>query len=92
MNIGLLSILHNKEWDLRPDMAQTYATALRNAIELQLDNDVEKQHGYFLSKKGYKDKDGKTVGAAFQDKLYVGNIYRVESHLYYNDEELMPTP
>ena len=88
MNIGLLSILHNKEWDFRPDMAQTYATALKNAIELQLDNDLEKQHGYFLSKKGYKDKDGKTVCANFEDKLYVGNIYRVENHLYWNDEEL----
>jgi ClpP class serine protease len=89
MNIGLLSILHNKEWDFRPDMAQTYANALRQAIELRLDNDLEKQHGYFLSKKGYKDKEtGRTVGANFEDKLYVGNIYRVESHLYWNDEEL----
>lgn len=89
MNIGLLSILHNKIWDFRKDMAQTYADALRNAIELQLDNDLEKQHGYFLSKKGYKDKEtGKTVGANFEDKLYVGNIYRVENHLYWNDEEL----
>ena len=88
MNIGLLSILHNKIWDFRPDMAQTYANALKNAIELQLDNDIEKQHGYFLSKKGYKDKDGRTVGANFEDKLYVGNIYRVENHLYWNDEEL----
>ena len=88
MNISLLSILHNREWDFRPDMAQTYANALKNAIELQLDNDIEKQHGYFLSRKGYKDKDGRTVGANFEDKLYVGNIYRVESHLYWNDEEL----
>ena len=88
MNIGLLSILHNKIWDFRPDMAQTYANALKNAIELQLDNDIEKQHGYFLSKKGYKNKEGKTVGANFEDKLYVGNIYRVENHLYWNDEEL----
>ena len=88
MNIGLLSILHNKEWDFRPDMAQSYAAALKNAIELQLDNDIEKQHGYFLSKKGYKDKDGKTVGANFEDKLYVGNIYRVEDHLYWEDEQL----
>ena len=37
---------------------------------------------------GYKDKEGKTVGANFEDKLYVGNIYRVENHLYWNDEEL----
>ena len=88
MNIGLLSILHNKIWDFRQDMAQTYADALKNAIELHLDNDIEKQQGYFLSKKGYKDKDGKTVGANFEDKLYVGNIYRVEDHLYWDDEQL----
>ena len=88
MNIGLLSILHNRIWDFRQDMAQTYADALRNAIELQLDNDIEKQHGYFLSKKGYKDKDGNVVGAGFEDKLYVGNIHRIEDHLYCNDEEL----
>lgn len=87
MNIGLLSILHNKRWDFRPDMAQAYAEALRNAIELQIDNDIEKQHGYFLSRKGYR-KEGKTVGANFEDKLYVGNIHRIENHLYWNDEEL----
>ena len=87
MNIGLLRILHNKRWDFRPDLAQTYANALRNAIELQIDNDIEKQHGYFLSRKGYR-KEGKTVGANFEDKLYVGNIHRIENHLYWNDEEL----
>lgn len=87
MNIGLLSILHNKRWDFRPDMAQSYANALKNAIELQIDNDIEKQHGYFLSRKGYR-KEGKAVGANFEDKLYVGNIHRIENHLYWNDEEL----
>ena len=87
MNIGLLRILHNKRWDFRPDLAQTYANALRNAIELQIDNDIEKQHGFFLSRKGYQ-KEGKTVGANFEDKLYVGNIHRIENHLYWNDEEL----
>lgn len=87
MNIGLLNIMHNKVWDFRPDLAQTYADALKNAVELHLPNDIEKQHGYFLSKKGYQ-KDGKTVGASFEDKLYVGNIHRIESHLYWNDEEL----
>jgi len=87
MNIGLLRILHNKKWDFRQDMAQTYANALRNAIELQLDNDIEKHHGYFLSKKGYQ-KEGRTVGANFEEKLYVGNIHRIENHLYWNDEEL----
>lgn len=87
MNIGLLNIMHNKVWDFRPDLAQTYADALKNAVELHLPNDIEKQHGYFLSKKGYQ-KEGKTVGANFEDKLYVGNIHRIESHLYWNDEEL----
>lgn len=87
MNIGLLNIMHNKVWDFRPDLAQTYADALKNAIELHLPNDIEKQHGYFLSKKGFQ-KDGKTVGANFEDKLYVGDIHRIERHLYWNDEEL----
>lgn len=87
MNIGLLNIMHNKVWDFRPDLAQTYADALKNAVELHLPNDIEKQHGYYLSKKGFQ-KDGKTVGANFEDKLYVGNIHRIESHLYWNDEEL----
>ena len=87
MNSGLLNIMHNKVWDFRPDLAQTYADALKKAIELHLPNDIEKQHGYFLSKKGYQ-KDGKTVGANFEDKLYVGNIHRIERHLYWNDEEL----
>ena len=87
MNIGLLNIMHNKVWDFRPDLAQTYADALKKAIELHLPNDIEKQHGYFLSKKGVQ-KDGKTVGANFEDKLYVGNIHRIERHLYWNDEEL----
>ena len=87
MNIGLLNIMHNKVWDFRPDLAQTYADALKNAVELHLPNDIEKQHGYFLSKKGFQ-KDGKTVGANFEDKLYVGNIHHIERHLYWNDEEL----
>lgn len=87
MNIGLLNIMHNKLWDFRPDQAQTYADALRNAIELHLPNDIEKEQGFFLSKKGFR-KDGKTVAANFEDKLYVDNIHRIENHLYWNDEEL----
>ena len=87
MNISLLNIIHNKVWDFRPDMAQSYADALKSAISLHLPNDIEKQEGYFLSKKGVQ-KDGKTIGANFEDKLYVDNIYRVENHLYWNDEEL----
>lgn len=99
MNIGLLSILHNKKWDFHPGMAQTYATALKNAIELHLDNDIEKKRGFFLSKKGCQ-KDGQTIGADFSerllysdihvgfDKTYVGNIESIERHLYWNDEQL----
>ena len=87
MNISLLNIMHTKVWDFRPDMAQSYADALKNAIELHVPNDIEKQHGYFLSKKGYQ-KDGVTHAADFEDKLYVGDIHRIERHLYWNDEEL----
>ena len=83
MNIGLLNILKTVSWDFRRDMAQNYANALKNAIELHLPNDAEKQEGFFLSKKGCKDMAGN-----FEDKLYFGNIHRIESHLYWNDEEL----
>ena len=79
MNIGLLSILHNKEWDFRPDMAQTYATAMKNAIELQLDNDLEKQHGYFLSKKGYKDKDGNIIDYVYGPCLVITPVSEAET-------------
>ena len=79
--------MHTKVWDFRPDMAQTYADALKNAIELHIPNDIEKKEGFFLSKKGVQ-KDGQTIGANFEDKLYVGDIHRIESHLYWNDEEL----
>ena len=79
--------MHNKVWDFRPDLAQTYADALKNAMELHIPNDIEKQEGYFLSKKGYQ-KDGVTHAANFEDKLYVGDIHRIERHLYWNDEEL----
>ena len=87
MNIGLLNIMHNKVWDFRPDLAHTYADALKNAVELHIPNDIEKKQGFFLSKKGYQ-KDGKTFAANFEDKLYVGDINRIERHLYWNDEEL----
>lgn len=87
MNIGLLNIMHTKLWDFRHDMAQGYADALKSAIELHIPNDIEKQEGYFLSKKGYQ-KDGVTHAADFEEKLYVGDIHRIERHLYWNDEEL----
>ena len=83
MNISLLKILHNCSWDIRPDVAQGYANALKNAMELHIENDVVKQKGYFLSMKGTKTAKGN-----FQDKLYVDNIHYVLSNLYWNDEEL----
>ena len=83
MDIGLLNILKTVSWDFRRDMAQSYANALKNAIELHLPNDREKQRSFFLSKKG-----STTAKGNFEDKLYVGNIHRIENHLYWNDEEL----
>lgn len=89
MDISLLNILRTVSWDFRRDMAQSYANGLRKAIEVHLDNDVEKEQGYFLSKKGLVTKEtGKRHAANFEDKLYVGNIHSVEDHLYWNDEEL----
>ena len=76
-------MLKTVEWDFRRDQAQTYANALRNAIELHIDNDVEKHEGFFLSAKGCSQARGN-----FEDKLYFGNIHYVENHLRYNDEEL----
>ena len=83
MNISLLKILHNRSWDIRPDVAQGYANALKNAMELHIENDVVKQKGYFLSMKGTKTAKGN-----FQDKLYVDNIHYVLNRLDWNDEEL----
>jgi len=83
MNIGLLNILKTVSWDFRRDMAQSYANALKNAIELHIPNDKELHKSFFLSKKG-----SKTARGGFEDKLYVGNIHRIENHLYWNDEEL----
>lgn len=89
MDISLLNILRTVSWDFRRDMAQSYANGLKKAIEIHLDNDVEKEQGYFLSKKGLiSKKDGKLHAAHFEDKLYVGNIHSIENHLYWNDEEL----
>ena len=89
MDISLLNILRTVSWDFRRDMAQSYANGLKKAIEVHLDNDIEKEQGYFLSKKGLiSKKDGKLHAANFEDKLYVGNIHSVEDHLYWNDEEL----
>ena len=59
------------------DIAQKYADGIRMAIIAGKDFEGEKQKGYFLSK-----------NLGFDDKLYVGNIHRIENHLYWNDEEL----
>ena len=83
MNIGLLSIIKTVSWDFRRDQAQSYANALKNAIDLHIPNDKERQQSFFLSKKGSTNARGN-----FEDKLYVGNIHRIENHLYWNDEEL----
>ena len=79
MNIGLLSILHTQIFDFHRGLASNYANALKNAIELHLDG-TEKKQGFFFSAQRAK--------AGLEDKLYVGNIHRIENHLYWNDEEL----
>ena len=78
MDISLLNILRTVSWDFRRDMAQSYANGLKKAIEVHIDNDVEKEQGYFLSKKGLISKEnGKRHAANFEDKLYVGNIHSI---------------
>ena len=80
MDIGLLSILNIRMVDFHRGLIQGYANALRDAIALHVsgaDNYKQKQQGFFLSKK-----------RSLEDKLYVGNIHRIENHLYWNDEEL----
>ena len=64
-------------YDMPVDIAQKYADGIRMAIIAGKDFDGEKQKGYFISK-----------NRGFDDKLYVGNIHRIENHLYWNDEEL----
>lgn len=59
------------------EVAQKYAEGIRVAIMAGKDFEGEKKKGFFLSKK-----------RGFEDKLYVGNIRRIENHLYWNDEEL----
>ena len=79
MNIGLLSILHTQVFDFHRGLASNYAAALKNAIELHVEG-KEKKQGFFFSTQRAK--------AGLEDKLYVGNIHRIENHLYWNDEEL----
>ena len=58
-------------YDMPVDIAQKYADGIRMAIIAGKDFEGEKQKGYFLSK-----------NLGFDDKLYVGNIHRIENHLY----------
>lgn len=64
-------------YDMHVETAQKYADGIRAAILAGTDFDGEKKSGYFLSR-----------NRGFEDKLYVGNIHRIENHLYWNDEEL----
>ncbi len=64
-------------YDMSVDVAQRYADIIRDAIVNGKSFDGEKQQGYFLSK-----------NRGFDDKLYVGNIHRIENRLYWRDEEL----
>lgn len=64
-------------YDMAVDVAQKYAEGIRVAILAGRDFEGEKQKGFFLSK-----------NRGFEDKLYVGDIHRIENHLYWNDEEL----
>lgn len=70
-------------YDMDEHIAQRFAEALRKAWVTGTDFEGEKKQGFFASLKG-----SKTMRGGFEDKLYVGNIHRIENHLYWNDEEL----
>lgn len=70
-------------YDMDEAIAQRFAQAIREAWLTGNDFEGEKKQGFFLSMKG-----SKTARGGFEDKLYVGNIHRIENHLYWNDEEL----
>lgn len=70
-------------YDMDEVVAQRFAQAIREAWLTGKDFDGKKKKGFFLSLKG-----SNTARGGFQDKLYVGNIHRIENHLYWNDEEL----
>ena len=73
----LRTYFHENYYDMPVDVAQKYADAIRDAIIAGKSFDGEKQQGFFISK-----------NRGFDDKLYVGNIHRIENHLYWRDEEL----
>ena len=73
----LRTYFHEQFYDMPVDVAHKYADVIREAILSGKSFDGEKKEGFFLSK-----------NMGFDDKLYVGNIRRIENHLYWNDEEL----
>lgn len=64
-------------YDMDVDIARKYAEAIKAAIVLGQSFDAEKKQGFFISKK-----------RGFEDKLYIGNIHRIENRLEWNGEEL----
>ena len=64
-------------YDMPVEIAQKYAEGIRVAILSGKDFEGDKKQGFLLSK-----------NRGFEDKLYIGNIHRIENHLYWNDEEL----
>ena len=64
-------------YDMPVDIAQKYADAIRDAILSGTSFEGEKKQGFFISKQ-----------RGFDDKLYVGNIHRIENRLEWNGEEL----
>lgn len=64
-------------YDMDVEIARKYAEAIKAAIVLGQTFEGEKQQGFFISKK-----------RGFEDKLYIGNIKRIENRLEWNGEEL----
>lgn len=81
MNIELQEILCCHEWAIEPIAGQQLYNALMAAIASHQSGagseEMKKTAGYFLSAK-----------KSFAGKLYVGDVNRINDHLYWNDEEL----
>ena len=64
-------------YDMDVEIARKYAEAIKAALVLGQSFEGEKKQGYFISK-----------NRGFEDKLYVGNIHRIQDRLEWNGEEL----
>lgn len=64
-------------YDMPVDTARKYAEAIAEAIRKGNDFEGKKKAGYFISRQ-----------RGFEDKLYVGNVNRIERNLKWNGEEL----